>query len=153
MTDAAKTEHELIEWAASFGPLLTENAERHDRDGTFVTESHNALRDAGLLTIGVPEELGGRGATIRQTAMVQRELAKYCGSTALCSSMHQHIVQFGAWRYRRGMPGAEAMLKNVLENKIVLVSTGGADFTKPLGTTIKFEGGARFTFTMPARRD
>ncbi|MDP1794788.1 MAG: acyl-CoA dehydrogenase family protein, partial [Acidimicrobiales bacterium] len=111
MTDAAKTEQELVEWAASFGPLLAENAERHDRDGTFVVESHNALRDAGLLAIGVPEELGGRGATYRQVAMVQRELAKHCGSTALCTTMHQHIVSFAAWRYARGVPGAEAMLK------------------------------------------
>ena len=140
-------ERELVEWAASFGPLLAEHAERHDREGSFVTESHTALRDAGLLAIGVPAELGGRGATIRQVAMVQRELAKHCGSTALCTSMHQHIVQFGAWRYRRGMPGAEAMLKNVLDNKIVLVSTGGADFTRPRGKAVKVDGGYRVTGT------
>ncbi len=147
MTDAAKTEHELVEWAASFGPLLAENAERHDRDGTFVAESHDALREAGLLAIGVPSELGGRGATYRQVAMVQRELAKYCASTALCTTMHQHIVSFAAWRYGRGIPGAEALLKNVLENKIVLVSTGGADWTAPRGTTEKVEGGYRVNAT------
>jgi alkylation response protein AidB-like acyl-CoA dehydrogenase len=140
-------ERELVEWAASFGPLLAEHAERHDREGSFVSESHSALRDAGVLAIGVPEELGGRGATIRQVAMVQRELAKHCGATALCTSMHQHIVQFGAWRYRRGMPGAEAMLKNVLENKIVLVSTGGADFTRPRGKAVKVDGGYQVTGT------
>lgn len=141
MSDPAKTEFELVEWAASFGPLLAEHAERHDRDGTFVVESHTALREAGVLAIGVPAELGGRGATIRQIAMVQRELAKHCGSTALSSSMHQHIVAFGAWRYRRNMPGAEPMLQRVLNEKIVLVSTGGADFTSPRGTAVKVDGG------------
>ena len=139
--DPVATEQELIEWAASFGPLLAEHAERHDRDGTFVEESHAALREAGVLAIGVPTELGGRGATPRQVAMVQRELAKYCGSTALSSAMHQHIVAFGAWRFRRDMPGAEAMLRRVVDDKIVLVSTGGADFTKPRGTTEKVDGG------------
>lgn len=134
-------EAELVEWAASFGPLLREHAERHDRDGTFVQESHDALREAGLLAIAVPEELGGRGATPREVAMVQRELAKHCASTALCTAMHQHIVAFGAWRYRREMPGAEGMLRAVANDKIVLVATGGADFTKPRGTATKVDGG------------
>ena len=143
MTDRQKSEHELVEWAASFGPLLEENAERHDREGSFVTESHNALREAGLLAIGVPQELGGRGATFRQVAMVQRELAKHCASTALCSAMHQHIVSVQAWRYARQMPGADTVLKRVLDEKIVLVSTGGADFTRPRGTVEKVDGGFR----------
>jgi alkylation response protein AidB-like acyl-CoA dehydrogenase len=147
MTDAAKKEHELVEWAASFGPLLAEHAERHDRDGTFVTESHNALREAGLLAIGVPEELGGQGATYRQVAMVQRELAKHCASTALSTSMHQHIVAFAAWRYARGIPGAEPLLRRVLDDKIVLVATGGADWTKPRGTVEKVDGGYRVNAT------
>lgn len=146
-TDAKKTEHELVEWAASFGPLLRENADRHDRDGTFVAESHEALRDAGLLAISVPEELGGRGATYRQVAMVQRELAKHCASTALSTSMHQHIAAFAAWRYRRDIPGAEALLKRILDDKIVMVSTGGADWTAPRGTTEKVEGGYRVNAT------
>ncbi len=144
-TDSVKTEQELVERAASLGPVLAEHAERHDREGTFVEEGYAAIREAGLLTIGVPRELGGTGATIRQVAMVQRELAKHCGSTALCSAMHQHIVAFGAWRYRREMPGADVMLQKVLNDDIVLVSTGGADFTKPRGTTVKVDGGYRVT--------
>ena len=134
-------EQELVDWAASLGPLLSKHAERHDRDGTFVEEGHAALREAGLLAIGVPTELGGRGATVRQVAMVQRELAKHCASTALSSSMHQHIVAFGAWRFRRAMPGAEPMLRRVVDEKIVLVSTGGADFTHPRGSATKVDGG------------
>jgi alkylation response protein AidB-like acyl-CoA dehydrogenase len=138
-------ERELVEWAASFGPLLAQHAERHDREGSFVIEAHEALRDSGLLAIGVPAELGGQGATIRQVTMVQRELAKYCGSSALCTSMHQHPVQFAAWRYRRGMPGADVMLKNVLDNKMVVATTGGGDFTRPRGTATKVDGGFRIS--------
>src|SRR5262245_59157552 len=140
-TDTAARERELVAFAASFGDILEAGAERHDRDGTFVHESYAALRDAGLLAVGVPEELGGRGATIRQLATVQRELARHCGSTALATSMHQHLVAAAAWRYRRGMPGAEALLRRVADERIVLVSTGGADFTRPRGDTTKVEGG------------
>jgi alkylation response protein AidB-like acyl-CoA dehydrogenase len=140
---AEEFEADLVARAAAVGPILAANAEAHDRDGTWVHESFEALRDAGLLKIAVPTELGGDGATVRQVAMVQRELAKYCGSTALATAMHQHVTAFTAWRYRRGLPGAEATLKRVAEEGIVLVSTGGADFTHPRGTALKVEGGYR----------
>jgi len=91
--------------------------------------------------MAVPEELGGRGATIRDVAMAQRTLAKACGSTALASSMHQHVTLFTAWRYRRGMPGAEATLRRIVDDGIVLVSTGGGDFTRPRGEAVKVDGG------------
>ena len=75
--------------------------------------------------------------------MVQRELAHHCGSTALATSMHQHVVCFTAWRYRRAMPGAEATLRRVAAEGIVLVSTGGADFSHPRGEARKVDGGYR----------
>jgi alkylation response protein AidB-like acyl-CoA dehydrogenase len=140
---AAEFEAELVARAAAAGPVLAEHAERHDRDGSWVQESFEHLRDAGLLSIAVPRELGGDGATIRQVAMVQRELAKHCASTALATSMHQHVTTFTAWRYRRDLPGAEATLRRIANEGIVLVSTGGADYTHPRGTALKVEGGYR----------
>jgi len=140
---ASEFEAELVARAAAAGPVLAEHAERHDREGSWVQESFDHLRDEGLLSIAVPRELGGDGATIRQVAMVQRELAKYCGSTALATSMHQHVTAFTAWRYRRELPGAEATLRRVASERIVLVSTGGADFTNPRGTALKVDGGFR----------
>jgi alkylation response protein AidB-like acyl-CoA dehydrogenase len=83
------------------------------------------------------------GATIRQTAMVLRELAHHCGSTALAMSMHQHVTAFTAWRYRRGLPGAEATLRRIVDDRIVLVSTGGGDFVRPRGEAVRVDGGYR----------
>jgi alkylation response protein AidB-like acyl-CoA dehydrogenase len=133
--------------AAAVGATIAPHAARHDRDGTFVEEGLAALGDAGLLAAGVPVELGGGGATNRDLAAMQRELAHHCGSTALASSMHQHVVCFTAWRYRRGLPGAEATLKRVAEEGIVLVSTGGGDWTHPRGEAVKVDGGYRVTGT------
>jgi len=50
---------------------------------------------------------------------------------------------FGAWRFRRAMPGAEGLLRRVVDDRVVLVSTGGADFTRPNGTAKKVDGGFR----------
>ena len=104
-------------------------------------EGLDCLRESGLLALGVPKELGGGGATIRDAAMVQRELAHHCASTALATSMHQHVVAFTAWRFRRELPGAEATLRRVADEGIVLVSTGGADLTHPRGEATKVDGG------------
>ena len=150
MTITAPTQTDtrsLLDRAASVAPVLREHAGRHDVEGTFVTESLDAIRDAGLLAAGVPTELGGLGATNADLAALQRELAHHCGSTALATSMHQHVVCFTAWRYRRGLPGAEATLRRVAEEGIVLVSTGGGDWTHPRGTAVKVDGGYRVTGT------
>jgi len=133
----------LRDRAAAVGRAIAGEAERHDRDGTFVHGSVDALREAGLLAMAVPVELGGDGATIAEVTAVQRELGHHCGSTALATSMHQHVVAFTAWRYRRGLPGAEATLRRVAEEGILLVSTGGADQTNPRGEAVKVEGGYR----------
>ncbi len=147
MTSLPTTAEMLVERARALGPTLVANAARHDAEGTFVAESHAALREAGLLRAAVPTELGGDGATIADLAALQRELAHHCGSTALANSMHQHVVAFTAWRYRRGLPGAEATLRRVAEEGIVLVSTGGGDYTHPRGEAVKVDGGYRVSGT------
>jgi len=139
------TDH--LDAAATAGVRIAEHAARHDRDGTFVAEGLDILRESGLLAVGVPAELGGGGATIAEIAAVQRELAHHCASTALATSMHQHVVAFTAWRYRRGLPGAEATLRRVAEEGIVLVSTGGADQTHPRGDAVRVDGGYRVSGT------
>ena len=50
----------FVERAAAVGPELAKYAEQHDREGTFVEEALNALRDAGLMALGVPKELLAR---------------------------------------------------------------------------------------------
>ena len=134
-------ESELVAWAAELGAQIGRHSEQHDREGTFVSEAYELLRSSGYLALAVPTELGGHGATIRQVAMAQRELARHCASTALASVMHHHVVLFTAWRYRRGLPGAEATLRRVATEGIVLVSTGGADTTRPRGQAVKVDGG------------
>ncbi len=142
-TTTLPTDADLLERAAAVGAQIAGTTARHDIEGTFVEEGLAGLREAGLLALAVPSELGGSGATIRQVAMVQRELAHHCGSTALATSMHQHVTAFTAWRFRRGMPGAEATLRRVADEGIVLVSTGGGDFTHPKGEARKVDGGYR----------
>jgi alkylation response protein AidB-like acyl-CoA dehydrogenase len=139
--DRPAVRRDPVEWAEELGQKIAADAARHDREGSFVTEAYDLLKAEGYLALAVPEELGGHGATIREVAMAQRALARHCSATALASVMHHHVVLFTAWRHRRGLPGAEATLRRVAEEGIVLVSTGGADTTRPRGEAVPTEGG------------
>ncbi|TWG90238.1 alkylation response protein AidB-like acyl-CoA dehydrogenase [Nocardioides sp. J9] len=144
-TAPAATDLTILDRAREIGPRIAAHAARHDAEGSFVTEAYDELRAAGILRAAVPTELGGDGASIAELTALQRELAHHCGSTALASAMHQHVVAFTAWRYRRGLPGAEATLRRVAEEQILLVSTGGGDYTHPHGDAVRVEGGYRVT--------
>ena len=128
-------------WPAIWGGSSPRTAPATTVTGPSSTEAYDVLRASGYLALAVPTELGGMGATIGQVAAAQAEMARHCASTALAVSMHLHITLFAAWRYRREMPGAEAMLRRVVDDRIVFVSTGGSDFTRPNGTAEKVDGG------------
>jgi len=59
-----------------------------DAKARFPSETVAALRDAGLLSAGVPRELGGAGCNLQQQAHLCATLAQACGSSAMVLAMH-----------------------------------------------------------------
>ncbi|HEX5614457.1 MAG TPA: acyl-CoA dehydrogenase family protein [Acidimicrobiia bacterium] len=147
-TTATTERDAFVPRAREIGERIAPFSAGHDRDGSFVHEAYEVFRETGYLALAVPTELGGAGATIAQVTAAQAELARHCASSALAVSMHLHITLFAAWRYRRELPGAEGLLRRVADEQIVLVSTGGSDFTRPNGTAVKVDGG----FTVNGRK-
>lgn len=144
MTAVTDTSYDrFVPLAAELGQQFEPFAAEHDRAGTFVEEAFKTIRESGYLALAVPTELGGMGATIGEVSMAQAEMARYDASAALAVTMHLHISLFAAWRYRRDMPGAEGLLRRIVDERIVLVSTGGSDFTRPNGVATKVDGGYR----------
>jgi alkylation response protein AidB-like acyl-CoA dehydrogenase len=131
----------LVDAAETLGPQLAEHTARHDDEGSFVSEGFELLRRSGYLASPVPAELGGGGATTAEVAFAQAELARHCGATALASTMHLHATLVLAWRWRQGLPGAEKPLRRIVEDGLVLASTGGGDFTRPVGDARRVDGG------------
>ena len=72
--------------------VLAPHAADVDRFGEFPHEGISALREAKLLGLMVPEELGGPGGSIVTGMLVTEALAKGCASTAMCYAMHQSTV-------------------------------------------------------------
>lgn len=133
----------FVSLAAELGADFKPHASRHDRDNTFVYTNFDRMRDAGYLRLAVPEELGGLGASMRQVCFAQAELARSCASTALAVNMHLYLTLANVFRWRRGAPGAEGVLRRVANEGLVLMTSGGSDGIWPSATAVKENGGYR----------
>lgn len=137
---------DIVEIARQLGPEFALRAADADANDRFVSENYAALKRAGLASAGVPSELGGGGAQVRELAAMLREIAHYCGSTALAFSMHTHQVAIPAWRWRhQKVTAVEPLLKRVVNDGIILLSSGGSDWIGGSGWARKVEGGYRVT--------
>src|SRR3712207_8398894 len=109
--ESTSTDARFVTLAAEVGRRAAATDAEHDRDATFVTEAYDAMRETGYLGLAVPRELGGLGASWRQVVLAQHELARWSGSAALASAMHQYLTLVQRWRHHRDAPGAEAVLR------------------------------------------
>lgn len=128
---------------AELGPLLAARAATADELDRFVAENFAALKERKMFGAGVPEELGGLGASHGELCDMLRVMAHSCGSTALAFSMHTHQVATNAWRWRYQKLPVEGLLKRVANESIVLLSSGGSDWLKGSGTATRVDGGFR----------
>jgi alkylation response protein AidB-like acyl-CoA dehydrogenase len=93
-------QQELVELAGRLADTFATRAAEHDRESTFPFENYDDMRAAGYLGLTIPQELGGKGADLREMLLAQERLAMGCGSTALAVTMHvSPLGQVGAlWR-------------------------------------------------------
>ncbi|MFD3519063.1 acyl-CoA dehydrogenase family protein [Streptomyces sp. NPDC058653] len=78
---------ELVTAATALVPLLAANADRADAEGRIPEENLAALREAGLLRLGVPRALGGHGVRVGTLLAVCTELGRGCASTAWVTAL------------------------------------------------------------------
>lgn len=141
-----ETAGDPVEIAMALAPVLAERAARSDEGDLFVAENYDLLKRSGLVEAGVPRELGGGGAEVRQLAEMLRVMAHACSSTALAFSMHTHQVAIPAWRWRyQQVAAVEPLLRRVAGEKLILLSSGGSDWIGGSGKATKVEGGYRIT--------
>jgi alkylation response protein AidB-like acyl-CoA dehydrogenase len=136
------------DWVAlmtELGRDFATRAAEHDSNDLFVGENYARLRKYDAFAAGVPDELGGGGASHEVLCEMIRELSRHCGSTGLAFSMHTHLVGTLAFLWRSGNKAPEMMLRRVATEKLILVSSGGSDWLPGSGRLEKVDGGFRFT--------
>jgi acyl-CoA dehydrogenase len=146
MTAMTKDIPGAIDWVAQVDEIAEEIAARagvHDAADSFVAENYALLKQRGFFKAHVPAELGGYGTDYAAICAVVRRLAAACGSTGLAYSMHTHLVALAAWRWRHENAPTDGLLKRVAAEDLVLISSGGSDWLKSMGTATRVEGGFR----------
>ena len=64
------------------------HAEEVDREARWPEHSMDALKEAGLMGLHVPRELGGEGQGLVALVATTEALGRACSSTAMCFAMH-----------------------------------------------------------------
>jgi alkylation response protein AidB-like acyl-CoA dehydrogenase len=134
--------------AEKLGQQFASREAEADEQDLFVADNFEILKFTGLISAGVPSELGGGGASYADLCAVLRILGRYSSSTALAFSMHTHQVMVPTWRWRNQKAPVEGLLTRVAREQIVLVSSGGSDWLQSAGTAVRVEGG----FLVTARK-
>ena len=130
------------------GPHFAEGAAERDAGDVFVAGHYDVLKRHKVFSALVPAELGGGGASHGAMCAFLRRLARFCPSTALALSMHQHVVAAALCNHRNGRPG-RAMLERVAAGELVLVSTGASDWMESNGRMERVAGGFRVSARKP----
>ena len=133
----------IVATLAELSPRFAERAATADAQDRFVAENFAELKAHGLYAVGVPEELGGLGASHTELCEMLRQIAYRCGSTGLAFSMHSHQVATNAWRWRHQKAPVDGLLKRVATENILLLSSGGSDWLNASGPATKVDGGYR----------
>jgi len=146
-TPLTSRQAEIVALAGRLADTFAERATEHDRENTFPVENYDDLRSSGYLTLTVPQELGGGGASLGELVLAQERLAMGDGSTALAVNMH--VSPIGQWSsiWRdTGDPRLEALLRRVAAGEVVWASLtaepGVANtFMDAATTATKVDGG------------
>src|SRR5258706_7906025 len=91
------------EWIASARRLATRfaaRAEKHDRENSFPFEHFADLHREGILALPLPRDLGGADLALHDFCLLQMELARGSGPTALGVGMHLYNLGGGFGLFR-----------------------------------------------------
>ena len=97
------------------------NAADVDANSRFPRETIDALREAKLLSVLVPKDLGGEGYGMRELSILCSTLAGACGSSAMVLAMHYIQVACIA-RHARSSAFFQRYMRDLIENQYVLAS-------------------------------
>ncbi len=64
------------------GKDFEKRAIAHDKEGTFVSDNYDRLREHKFFSAAIPKELGGGGISHVEMCNIIRIIAHFCSSTA-----------------------------------------------------------------------
>lgn len=92
-----------------------------DRNSRFPTEALDMLKEGRLLSLMVPVELGGEGASTAEVADVCSILGQACASTAMVFAMHQ-IKTSSLITHGQGSAWHRGFMREIADKQLLLAS-------------------------------
>ncbi|HEX4683959.1 MAG TPA: acyl-CoA dehydrogenase family protein [Gemmatimonadaceae bacterium] len=108
--------------ARSVAATAAEYAEAVDREARFPAETFAAARRHRLLSMLVPVELGGDGATVSDAVDVCYMLGTSCGSSAMIFAMHQIQVVI-LLRHAQTSSWHQRLLRRLCDEQLLFASS------------------------------
>jgi acyl-CoA dehydrogenase len=113
------------------------NAAAVDAESRFPGEAIAAARTERLLSVAVPRELGGEGASVGDVVDIGYTLGRACASTAMIFAMHQTKVACLV-RHGRTNPWFQTLLRRLASEQLLLASSttegqSGGDLRRSAG--------------------
>jgi len=102
--------------------VAAEHATAVDRESRFPAETFRALREQRLLSMLVPAELGGDGATVSDAVDICYMLGMACGSSAMIFAMHQIQVVI-LLRHAQNSPWHQQLLRRLCNEQLLFASS------------------------------
>ena len=125
--------------AAALGPRIAAEAAETERRGRMSDGLWTAIREAGLLRMWLPEEVGGSALPLPTITAVCEEVARYDGSTGWVT-----MIGSGTNYVMTSLP--EDVVRRIFEPDPDISSAG---LLVPLGRARRTEGGYRLTGRWP----
>jgi acyl-CoA dehydrogenase len=126
------------------GGIAAAHADAVDHEARFPTEAIDAARSERLLSLLVPVECGGEGASVSDVVDVCYALGRACASSGMVFAMHQIMVAILV-RHARGSAWHQRMLRSLSAEQLLLASSttegiGGGDL-RASACAVRLTGG------------
>ncbi len=131
----------VSELGDNLGSLFADRAPLYDQNCEFVQRNYDELKEARFFSLAIPEQLGGGNLSYEEVCATCRQIAHYCGSTALAYAMHTHPVALNVFKYHKGDPRAKSTLEKIASNELIIAGTGANDWLASNGSATAIEGG------------
>ncbi|MFB6466958.1 acyl-CoA dehydrogenase family protein [Cytobacillus sp. Hz8] len=94
-------EANLVQYANGLAKKIERTAGIHDEKGTFPFEHYQLLKEEGFFKLPIPKKYGGEEISLYEMLLIQEQLAKGDGSTALNVGWHlltfMNVRELNAW--------------------------------------------------------
>ncbi len=119
----------MLERARAVAAVAALHADDVDRNARFPKEALQSMREQALLSVSIPTEFGGDGATMRDLAAITMTIAQGCASAGLIYAMHLSQIACIV-RHARSSRVFTSYLEEVVERQLLLASA-----TSEVGTS------------------